>query len=347
MRSMQDRMRKRERVAAVRSAAGGALLLTSHESLSWYLEGVRTHVSLAGPPVLAVRVGDDGDVLYVAEGEVDRLITEDLLDMDADRIVRVPWQIPPSEAARSAGPATPESAVAGSLRAARASLLPAERDRYRQLGRDVARALTDSVRASSPEVEERDIAARVGAELLGQGIDPLVVLVAGSSRLQHRHPLPSRAKLGTRAMIVVCGRRHGLIASATRWIGEAVGDDGILAVERAFLDASVRGRRLGDAFAEGIAAYEANGFAAQEWRRHHQGGPAGYAGRDPRATPDADDVIVDWQAFAWNPTAPGLKVEDTMLRTPEGWEVLTVDPRWPAVTVGDLTRPGVLPFATP
>jgi Xaa-Pro aminopeptidase len=305
---------------------------------------VRTHVSLAGPPILAVRIDDDGDMLYVANNEFDRLAAEELCEADAARTVRVPWQIPPGEAAFAAGAAAGESVVARELRAARAALLPAERDRYRALGRDTAVVLTDVLAGARPEDSEQALSAEIARGLLQRGIDPLVVLVAGSGRLGFRHPLPTSAVLGERAMAVVCGRRHGLIANATRWVGAAV-DDRILEVERAFLDASTPGRTVHEAFADGIAGYAAHGFEPQEWRRHHQGGPTGYAGRDPRATADTDDTLVEWQAFAWNPTAPGVKVEDTVLRTPDGWEILTVDPRWPTADVAGLARPVALPFA--
>lgn len=343
--STDDREVKQDRLARVRAAAGGPLVLTSHEAVSWYLDGVRTHISLAGPPVLAVRIEDAGDTLFVAANEADRLIAEELLPADAARIVRVDWQTPPAEAALAAGSAAPESAVAAELRAARASLLPGERDRYRALGRDAAEALTDVLSAVSPGDAEQAVAASVAARLVARGIDPLVILVAGASRLAFRHPLPTAAPLGERAMVVVCGRRHGLIANITRWVGADAADERILAVERAFLDASVPGRPLDEVFAEGTAAYGANGFAADEWQRHHQGGPTGYAGRDPRATTATTDALGEWQAFAWNPTAPGVKVEDTLLRTPEGWEMLTVDERWPTVTFDGLSRPVALPYA--
>ncbi|MGF6823860.1 Xaa-Pro aminopeptidase [Microbacterium sp. ZKA21] len=343
--STHDREVKQDRLARVRAATGGALVLTSHEAVSWYLDGVRTHVSLAGPPVLAVRVEDAGDTLFVAANEADRLIAEELLPVDADRIVRVPWQTPPAEAALAAGPGMPESDVAAQLRAARASLLPGERDRYRALGRDAAEVLTDVLAGAAPDHTEQEIAASVAAGLVARGIDPLVILVSGAQRLAFRHPLPTTAPLGERAMVVVCGRRHGLIANITRWVGADAADERILAVERAFLDASVPGRALDAAFAEGIAGYAANGFAADEWQRHHQGGPTGYAGRDPRATSATTDALAEWQAFAWNPTAQGVKVEDTLLSTPEGWEVLTLDERWPAMVVDGLDRPVALPYA--
>jgi len=337
--AFEDRIEKQDRVARVRRESGGAaLVLTSHEAVSWYLEGVRTHVSLAGPPVLAVRAEESGDVLYVADNEAERMIAEELLPQDAERIVRVPWWIPPAVAAGEVE-AVPESQVAPRLRAARARMLPAERARYRSLGQETAEALTDVLSRVGPDQTERAVAAVASAELIARGIDPLVVLVSGVQRGAFRHPLPTAGLLGDRAMIVVCGRRDGLIANATRWIGASVDEEPILGVERAFLDASVPGARLDAAFTAGTAAYARFGFDPDEWQRHHQGGPTGYAGRDPRATASTTDLLVEDQAFAWNPTAPGVKVEDTMLRTEKGWEVLTVDERWPSVEYEGLRRP--------
>lgn len=341
-----DRARKRERIEAVLSAAAApAVLLTSHEAVSWYLEGARSHVSLAGTPVLAVRADRDGDTIYAFANEADRLVAEELLPADAERVVRVPWYEPLTAAA---GDAVAEQELAAALRAARASLLPAETDRYRALCREVAEVLTDAAATATPDTTEDRLSATLAGLLRARGIDPLVILVAGSSRLPFRHPLPTDAPLGDRAMAVVCGRRHGLIANATRWIaaGGATHSDEerILRVEASFLAATRPGAALNDVFAAGTAAYGAEGFAPDEWRRHHQGGPTGYAGRDPRATAETPDLVRENHAFAWNPSAPGVKVEDTVLVTEGGVEVLTADPRWPSVEVGGILRP--LPFAS-
>ncbi|NKF31961.1 peptidase M24, partial [Pseudomonas sp. BGM005] len=125
----------------------------------------------------------EGDTLFVADNEADRLIAEELLPSDAARIVRVPWWIPPAvAAAEDAGSASAvgEVAVAGGLRAARAPMLSAEISRDRTLGRDVARAVTDAVVGGvGPEQSEREAASLVAAGLVSRGIDPLVVLVTG------------------------------------------------------------------------------------------------------------------------------------------------------------------------
>nr|WP_157426112.1 M24 family metallopeptidase [Agromyces salentinus] len=323
-------------------------MLRSHTAVSWYLDGARTHVSFAGDPVAAVVVRRDGDELRVFANEADRLLGEELASRERLDVVRVPWHQPLATAEVAE---LDESDVAAELRAARASLLPGELDRYRALCREVAEVLTDAATAADPMMSERHLAGRLAGDLSARGIDPLVTLVSGRSRLAHRHPLPTEAPLGDRAMLVVCGRRHGLIANATRWVRFGSGgpagcradeDDAmrrILDVEAEVLAATRPGATLGEVFTAGVAAYGRHGFQADEWRRHHQGGAAGYAGRDPRAVPGIADLVHEGQAFAWNPSAPGAKVEDTVLVTAGGTEVLTFDPRWPTVGVGGLPRP--------
>lgn len=345
--STADRAVKHARLAEVLDRRGAeSIVLRSHTALAWYLDGARTHVSLAGDPIVAVVATREGAELRVFDNEADRLLAEELGELGdvGDLVVtRVPWHEPLAPAGIAD---LDEVDAAADLRAARASLLPAELARYRALGREVAEALTDAATAALPQHAERDVAARLASDLVARGIDPLVTIVAGRSRLGHRHPLPTAAPIGDRAMLVVCGRRHGLIANATRWVRfgpvDAAETDAarrILDVEAAFLDATVPGATLGDAFAAGIAAYESQGFDADEWRRHHQGGAAGYAGRDPRAVPGIADVVRAGQAFAWNPSAPGAKVEDTVLVGASGFDVLTVDPRWPTVRVARRERP--------
>jgi Xaa-Pro aminopeptidase len=353
-----DHAAKRERMLDLLDRRGvDSIVLRSHGAVSWYLEGARTHVSLAGDPVIAVVVRRQGDEVRVFENEADRMLDEELgpalgAAVGEVAVARVAWH---DELAPASLAASGEADAAAELRAARASLLPAELTRYRVLCREVAQALTDAATTADPVDTERDVAARIATDLVARGIDPLVTLVASRSRLAHRHPLPTAARLGDRAMLVVCGRRHGLIANATRWVrwsrnagGSAADADAdapadaerrIHAVEAAFFAGTTIGATIGEAFNAGIAAYAAHGFAPDEWRRHHQGGATGYVGRDPRGAPSVTDVVQPDHAFAWNPSAPGAKVEDTVLVRASGVEVLTLDPRWPTAAAAGLDRP--------
>jgi hypothetical protein len=347
--SHDERSVKRGRLMRILDEGNEArpLLLTSAASLSWYLEGARVDVGPNLPPVLAVVVGEDVETVYCLANERERLMAEELpKGMES---VSVPWHVP---LAAAVGPeAIDEAAFAVELRQARAALLPAERDRYRQLSAECAAVLTDVLSVARPQHRERDLARHLAAGIMSIGADPTVVLVAGSSRHGYRHPVPSSAPLGERVMAVVCARRHGLIANLTRWVRfspagqeEKAREERLLAVEAETLRATVPGRTLREVLADIAAAYPRHGFAADEWLRHHQGGPTGYAGRDPRATPEAIDRVVAGGAFAWNPSVPGGKVEDTILLDAEtgDFEVLTVDPRWPSIRVDDRERPAEL-----
>ncbi|MBG6084310.1 M24 family metallopeptidase [Zhihengliuella flava] len=356
---------KHQRLVALLEERGAdSLLLTSAGALSWYLGGARVHVSLAGGPIAAVLVHRGGAELGLFTNEAARLRAEELGGSEGVTVHEVPWHGNLHDVAAwypeaSAWSILGEEEVAAGLRAARASLLPAELQRYRTLCRDAAAALTDVLTAATGEMTERQVAAELARAVVTFGADPVVVLVSGDSRAQHRHPLPTDAPLGRRAMAVVCARKYGLIANVTRWVtfgelldGEEELDRRILEVEAEILGQLRPGAAMDELLPVIQEAYPRHGFAEDEWTKHHQGGAAGYNGRDPRLAPGVADTLVTGQAFAWNPTAAdpltGLvaKVEDTILLTErEGapvLEVLSVDERWPSVEVAGRQRPAVL-----
>jgi antitoxin VapB len=158
--------------------------------------------------------------------------------------------------------------------------------------------------------------------------------------------LPTDAIVGNRVSASICAKRKGLIASLTRIVtfGEVtdqmVSDyTGIFKVEAALLDATVVGKPFSDPINAAIAAYPANGFDADEWTNHHQGGPTGYLPRDWPANQASTRLIAPNQPIAWNPTGKGWKAEDTIVATVSGVRVLSIDPKWPTQEVGGRFRP--------
>lgn len=362
--SAEDRAIKRRRVLDILDAKGrDSLLLTTNTALTWYLDGSRVHISLAGDPIAALLVDRDGDHLVTFNNEAGRIAAEEL---PADVALHsVPWYGNLHEAAAAVGTAVggpggsgtagagtaplAEADAAAELRAARQQLLPAESARYAQLSAEVAVIMTDVLAAARPETSEFELVSALAARVVAAGAEPLVLLCNGSSRSGFRHPLATHSPLGRRAMAVVCARRDGLVANITRWVRfeggtpeERDAEARIAAVEADIFDATVPGARLDGIFAEIKAAYARHGFGPDQWEQHHQGGPAGYAGRDPRVTASATDTVVLNQAFTWNPSGPGVKIEDTVRLTASGLQVLTVDPRWPVTTVNGLQRPATL-----
>jgi Xaa-Pro aminopeptidase len=338
-----DRSVKRERVRSILEKTNAdAIALTSAAAVSWYLDGARIHVNLAGDPIVWVRVSRDRDQVFVTSNELSRLNREEL-PSDIELNVRHWYQD------LSITDALPEQAVEEELREARRNLLPYEADRYRKLGADTAEAMTQAIGSSYAQMSERKLAAMVAERLIERGADPLVLLVAGQARLDLRHPLPTDETLGRRALVVVCARRHGLIASASRWTtfgaanpADRDADLRIAQVEAAIFDATVPGAELGEILSVARRAYRDYGFGDEAWKAHHQGGATGYATRDPKATPGSLESVVAGQAFAWNPSAPGVKIEDTVIASAEGIEVLTIDKSWPTTVVSGRLRPATL-----
>lgn len=343
-----DRAVKRQRVLDILDAADrSSLLLTTNTALTWYLDGSRVHISLAGDPVAAMLVDRDGDHLVTFNNEAARVAAEELPDGVA--LHTVPWHGQLHAAAAMlvpGGAPLAEADAAAELRTARQQFLPGESARYARLCAEAAAAMTEVLSEATPETTEFGVASALAARIVAMGAEPLVLLCSGAGRSEFRHPLPTHSPIGRRAMAVVCARRNGLVANVTRWVRFGAGtrdeldaEARIAAVEADIFDATVPGARLDGIFTEIQAAYLRHGFGADQWTRHHQGGPAGYAGRDPRATPATGDSVVPNQTFTWNPSGPGVKIEDTVQLTRSGITVLSVDPRWPAALVNGIRRP--------
>jgi Xaa-Pro aminopeptidase len=301
------------------------------------------------------------DVLVLADRIDARRIRDEELLPDV-RVVDLPWAAPAAreDAVRallgrggcvaSDRPCADELVLPSRLAAARLRLMPAEIERFRVLGADAACALTATLQSLRPEMTEARVAAIAAEELVGRDMWPVVILVGGARRLPvYRHPAPRADEpIGERAMVVVCARRHGLIVNLTRFVcfrpptdGERAAGAAVAHVEAAAFNASTAGTTLGDIYRVIAAAYVRVGFAGAD-ADHHQGGLAGYRTREEIATPGSVTPISEGSALAWNPSLPGTKLEDTVVVTPDGLEILSVDPDWPTVTVDGRARPDVL-----
>lgn len=333
-----------------------AIVLRRPANVAWYSCGGRTHILTTTELGIAdVVVTAEGHEVVTAVNEASRLESEELGTLEATFTV-LPWAAPRDGALPSGVRVGSDAPLAGARDIARAvadarrELTPAERERYHALGRDAAEAVTQAALSLQASGIELDAAAALSGALQARGIDPVVLLVAGSSRLpQHRHPLPTSAPLGDLVMLVACARRRGLIANLTRLVSlRPIGSakrtafERLLRVEATFIRATTTGRSVGDVFRAGIASYADNGFDPDEWQLHHQGGPTGYEPRDYLATERSTATVLDGQAFAWNPSVPGLKSEDTFVVAAGGQEIVTVDRSWPAAVVDGIVRPRVL-----
>lgn len=242
-----------------------------------------------------------------------------------------------------------EVALPADLVALKRRLMPSEIERYRKLGRDAAEAMTETLDAAQPTWTEFQLAGEGARNLWKRGIHPTLTLAGGESRVaRHRHPTATSAPLGSRAMLVFCARRHGLYANFTRWVyfrqptAQELELNRVAAqVEAQAWSQSKPGHRLNDTYASIVSAYARLGYPG-EHQNHHQGGTTGYLSREVVANPKVDTLIEENTALAWNPSLAGAKMEDTVLTTSQGIEILTVDPAWPTFEVEGRKRPDLM-----
>ncbi|MCX5970904.1 MAG: M24 family metallopeptidase [Coprothermobacterota bacterium] len=233
------------------------------------------------------------------------------------------------------------------LRRLRFALLPDEVVRFREVGRITTDALEETAREIQPGWSEHRIAARISERAMSEGVDAVVTLVATDERVyRYRHPIDTGKRLQRYAMLVLCGRKYGLVANLTRLVhfGSPPGElreklEKVTTVDAEMIACTVVGAVLADIFHAGMAAYAAVGYP-EEWKQHHQGGVAGYNGREILALPNSQETVLDGQAFAWNPSIRGVKSEDTILVQGDSREFLTASGHWPTLEVlaGDGTR---------
>ncbi|WP_306058478.1 M24 family metallopeptidase [Natronococcus wangiae] len=315
-------------------------------------------------------VGYDGtDVRILTDNiEADRIAAEELPDLDADAvsIERFPWyasSLAEAIAARTDGERVAADVDVPGLERVdptglRQPLTERDRERYRELGRRTAAAVESVCRELQSEDTEREVASALRVALSARDIESPVALVGGSDRAtRYRHYTPTEAELGDYVLVSVTAERAGLHASCTRavafdppeWLEErhraaARVETTALAATRT---AAADGGTAGDVFGAIRDAYAAVGYEC-EWEHHHQGGAAGFAGREWIATPEHDAAVESPMAYAWNPTVQGAKSEDTALVTEDEIAVLTTTDRWPTVTASavdrdvQLERPAVL-----
>jgi len=329
-----------------------------------WLTGGNNVVDRAGDVGVAA-AGYDGSGVTVVTNTIEapRLRDEELAD-DVS-VESFDWHadgLADAVAARAADPAAADFDVPGfeplDVRELRQPLTDEDVEAYRTLGREAAAAVESVARELRSGDTERETAAALRVALSARGIESPVALVGGSERAQkYRHYTPQPVELGDYALLSVTAEKAGLHASVTRavafdapeWLDER--HDAATAVETQALAATrVVGREdgtAGDVFAAVQDAYAAVGHDG-EWREHHQGGAAGFDGREWIATPGHDAPVHLPMAYAWNPTVQGAKSEDTVLVTEDGFEVLTTTGDWPTQSVSapdydvEIDRPAIL-----
>jgi len=347
---------KRERLARLCHEAGVAgVILATQANFSW-LTGGRTN-RIDGSRELgagSLLVAADGRVSILANAiEMPRLVGEELADLAftpveypwaddhaaPDTLVRLSKEVLGADARIGADWPLAGATVVDVARV-RAPLTAAELNRYRQLGREAAQAFERTCRALQPGLSEQEVARRASDAAASIGARAIVVLVAADDRVaRFRHPVPTTVGWRRTVLVAQVAQRQGLSVSLSRIVSAAPVDADLAqrtqatcGVFGALLDATRPGATAADLFSSAAAAYARAGFPGEE-RKHHQGGATGYRSREWVAHASSREHVRAPQAFAWNPSITGTKVEDTALVTEDGVELITSTGEWPSVPI--------------
>lgn len=324
-----------------------AVLINSQHNFSWITGGASNGIDLgrdAGAASILV-CSNGRRYLLTNNIEMQRMVEEQVSISDFEPI-EYHWRDEKASTAfvldkakqlvagEIAGDTTLESQIAE----CRYSLTEPERARFRELGRDAGKAMTRTIENVSPGLSEIEIALVLRHEFAKDEIASIVTLVAADERIaKYRHPIPTVNRWDKELLLVICAKRHGLVASLSRvlTVGRPGDDlrqktDAAAFVHASLLNATKCGAVGHELYAVAQVAYEQCGYG-NEIDLHHQGGAAGYRTRDWVAHPASRESVQPYQAFAWNPSITGTKVEETCI-VDDGVEIITAVPGQPSIT---------------
>ncbi len=355
---------KTERLTKVLHEEGlQGVLINAQHNFAWLSGGGSNGIDLS-------RENGAASVLVTATGkryllanniEMPRVLAEVVAE-NAFEPVEYGWQDEKSddfvtEKARSLcpGDVATDYSIEHKIAPCRYSLTEDEIVRFCSLGSDAEAAMRCTIAMVMPDDTEIDIAEKLRHELGLDQMASVVTLVAADERIaKYRHPVPTANRFEKTLLLVTCAKRSGMIVSLSRMvcIGEASHElkrktEAAAFVNAHLLDATRPGATGAGLYQTAAKAYAEQGFG-NEIERHHQGGAAGYKTREWLAHPQSREVVQLGQAFAWNPSITGTKVEDTCLVGPDGVGLITASSEFPQISTTvngrEYFSPGIMSF---
>lgn len=322
------------------------ILLRKRNNFSWLTNGKANHIV----QTMEAGVADwiitlDKAYLVTTKMEERRVVEEECSELDFSfEVLSDDWyegsdhllnQVGSEVNMASDVPFADWKVVEDELVSYRSVLNEAERHRYRSLCQRAARAVEETCKEIEPGQTEYEVQAHLASKVLKQGINIHVLLVATDERIyRYRHPIPTGKQLRKHAMIVLCAEEGGLVANVTRLVhfGELSEElksnsKAVARIDSVMNETTKVGASCGDVIQRGVEEYADQGFP-EDWKLLHQGGLTGYNPREFLADPSTVSKVKLHQAYAWNPSLPGVKSEDTILVTEDGIEFMTHTDNW-------------------
>lgn len=339
------------------------VLLSRQSNFAWITGGGDSHVVMGSDlGVASVLATENKNYIITNNIEARRIKDEEIKQnfniashfwYEDEKRLAIIKKICPINKLGSDAPLPGAKLIASEFSKLRYSLTPEEIGRYEWLGRKCGKSMGKVCHSIKIGDTENEIAGRLAEDLLSNGIVPTVLLIAADDRIsKYRHPIPTDKKIKKYVMVVLCGRKWGLIVSLTRIVhfGKISKElrrkhNAVTKIDTCFISCTKPGAKVSEIFKCALQNYKETGFA-NEWKLHHQGGATGYEGRDYKGTLVCKEVVQKNQAFAWNPSITGTKSEDTIIALPGETKVISTVPDWPMLCVEccgiEIKRPDIL-----
>jgi len=327
----------------------GGVVLQHQKNVSWFIGG-RSHVNTASEPACCVLIITPADCVLISNNiESERLIEEEMGLGNHRNLFTTevwPWNEPHIKNSLIAKytEQLDHYKVDGELEAEllqlRTRVDEADEPELMLLGRLAADAMEQTATLIRRGLSEFQIAAELAKQCLERELEPIVNLIAVDERIfTRRHPQPTTMLLDRYAMLVVCGRRNGLIASATRLVhfGPIPADilhrhEAATVIDTKLIHATKPGVSLEHMYSTIPNLYKEAGYP-DEYKLHHQGGLTGYSTRERLAVEGERIVVAEGQVYAWNPSIAGAKSEDTIYVKNNSATVITSSNNFPEIEV--------------
>ncbi len=222
----------------------------------------------------------------------------------------------------------------------RYQLTDSEIKKLRWVGKNATEAVIAVCRELKPGMTERMMETMASNELMKRKLRPTVLLMGVDHRVyDYHHHTPTDLPLTKYAIVNVCARRWGLVASVARFVHFGPLEPELkrklaaaMRISAEYEAHSKPGVTAGQMIAWAKAWFAEAGFP-DGWKDHHQGGAIGYAERDWLAAPESKEIIHDHQACAWNPIIRGALSFNTIIVYADHTESVTETSDWPTVPI--------------
>ncbi|HPU43413.1 MAG TPA: M24 family metallopeptidase [Dictyoglomaceae bacterium] len=335
-----------------------ALVLKRHANFSWLTAGgINVLCTAQDTGVTTLLITPKKDYVITSNIEYPRMEIDEEMKKKGFEIVEYPWHegnennvireiVGDLENIGCDITMPPFKDVSSKINRCRYQLLEPEIGRYLNLGERVSDIIEEVACSSHPGLYESEIAGEIARKLWKERIEPIGFQVAADDRVfLYRHPIPKMNPVRKHLLISIMARKWGLVTTITRMVYFGTPSPEYLKqyrdtirIECEMIAATKPGEKAVTPLNKAVEMYEKLGYK-DEWKRHHQGGAMGYFPRDYRVDFNSQEIILENQAFCYNPSIAGTKSEDGFIATSSGPLFITYPKRYPVIEleVGGIT----------